>query len=410
MTSKTGCAFFLAMILCIPSGGDTIKIGGRILDNVYIVEDGAFYHVHIPGGTLESVSKKRTDIGYVRFTEDSAARALLFEQWRKHSQPVSVVPAPSPETRPGSGSVSLRLFKKKKNLQDLCLFEAEYEQWLELSEEQRTYVRDSLLTAFQKTSIADAQTVSSFRAAAVQAEASRRNVAAEMKAADQEAAAAIGERLSDGRMDSTLETFDIYRRKYEVRRRFGVLDDYYAINAIVYGEKYLDEAHRALMDAARIKRENEAQRRVYRQALAEAEKKELTLGHWANVKENVAIQNESYYKSQVVRILRLDEALANDYRPRLRSEQVFSWDGGASQTSGEFSVRSDVWKLAVLTSGEGSFRITVLSSPDKKAVATLKITAPGSDFSVIDIAGTFCCEIKIEGEIAYHVAVFDIYE
>ena len=67
---------------------DSIKIGDRTLDDVYITENADYYFVRIPSdGSLETVSKKRTDVRDVNRSSDPEARKRLLQQWQKAIAP-----------------------------------------------------------------------------------------------------------------------------------------------------------------------------------------------------------------------------------------------------------------------------------------------------------------------------------
>ena len=73
----------LCSCLC---AADSIKIGDRTLDDVYITENADCYFVRIPSdGSLETVSKKRTDVRNVEITGDPAKRGKLLQQWKESS-------------------------------------------------------------------------------------------------------------------------------------------------------------------------------------------------------------------------------------------------------------------------------------------------------------------------------------
>ena len=74
----------LAALCSRPCCADSIKIGDKTLDNVYITENADFYIVRIPSdGSLEKISRKRTDVGHVNRCSDPEARKRLLQQWQE---------------------------------------------------------------------------------------------------------------------------------------------------------------------------------------------------------------------------------------------------------------------------------------------------------------------------------------
>jgi hypothetical protein len=84
------CAAILVGI-CPVLWSDSIRYGGKTLDNVYIRESGTLYYVQNPAdGTVASVAK--TDAQDVTISPDQNARIALLQQWKKSNEALRGVP------------------------------------------------------------------------------------------------------------------------------------------------------------------------------------------------------------------------------------------------------------------------------------------------------------------------------
>ena len=82
--AKVFLGICLAGIGSFPCAADSIQVGGKTFDDVYITEDADYYHVANPAdGSLQRVSKRRSDVREMKKSDDPAARAALLEQWKK---------------------------------------------------------------------------------------------------------------------------------------------------------------------------------------------------------------------------------------------------------------------------------------------------------------------------------------
>lgn len=85
---------------------DSIRLGDKTLDGVYIRESDALYYVQIPwDGTVTVAWKADVQAGDVVITEDSAARAVLLAEWNRRNAELR---GPSPQVVANTASAEAK--------------------------------------------------------------------------------------------------------------------------------------------------------------------------------------------------------------------------------------------------------------------------------------------------------------
>ncbi len=72
----------LATGASLVASADSIKVGDKVYEDVYISEGGNGYYVSIPSdGSIVNVSKSEVDEKDISFTQDREARKALYKEW-----------------------------------------------------------------------------------------------------------------------------------------------------------------------------------------------------------------------------------------------------------------------------------------------------------------------------------------
>lgn len=72
----------IAAGVSLAAGADSIKVGDKVLENVYITEGSGTYYVSIPeDGTVQNIAKSDVDPKGVVISPDREARKALYEAW-----------------------------------------------------------------------------------------------------------------------------------------------------------------------------------------------------------------------------------------------------------------------------------------------------------------------------------------
>jgi len=104
MSNRMGMALAATVALAAGSASaDSIRVGTQWHVDVYVVESSQFYQILFPEtGEVDKVSKKRSDVGKPRLTQDAAERAALKQRWEKANERDTRVQGRQTELRTGS--------------------------------------------------------------------------------------------------------------------------------------------------------------------------------------------------------------------------------------------------------------------------------------------------------------------
>jgi len=99
----------LTCLVSSGASGDSIRIDGKLHDNVYVSTSGSFYYVIDPSsGTVLNVARDRVAPEDVQLTDDPEARRAMLQAWRERGKGksdgsgVTVGPAEAAEAPPSA--------------------------------------------------------------------------------------------------------------------------------------------------------------------------------------------------------------------------------------------------------------------------------------------------------------------
>lgn len=137
---------FLAIGLCLVTGSasaDSIKAGGVLHKDVYIITKPQYYLVHFPEeGRVEKISRARRDVEAPTIDSDTAAREAIRARYDARRAEVEGALKAVPDE---AVELDTEAFLQKEALVDAAVFETQFEHWRGLSNEQQERVLREIL-------------------------------------------------------------------------------------------------------------------------------------------------------------------------------------------------------------------------------------------------------------------------
>lgn len=394
-----GKRFYLVLAaLLTPAvvSADSIRIGERHFDDVYIREGKADYYIYHPdAGRMERVSKGPS-VSEVVISADPAHREALLARYNAHP---GVARAESPSTTsaprlpaatpsvplastgkrstPGPTAIlSGDLLKHRRQMKGLAEFEAQLAHWKTLPDELRENIQAGLYETQAERTARRAADHESALAKLNQLDGTRSAVQQQLASAAQARAYAVDQARAEDSSEFYLNAYESskgYYRTYayyhdeceglrtvpiwwytedsslydaavaersRTKSRIGAVEQAYAQQANVYGNQ-LNYVERAMT----------RQQRAAKAAVAKSQDEQRRLG------------------DQQVRAAALEEATETDYVPRMRALTIDAWRGLASTQLPEFTVGPGIWKLDCRLVGSGSeagFALTLYNAETGK--------------------------------------------
>jgi len=380
---------------------DSIRIGGQLHENVYIVQTSKFYVVHYPEeGRVDKVSRLRKDVRDVRVDEDESTRAVLLERFEtRKAEKEQAIAQKVPEE---FAALDGEEFQRRKQLADIALFELQLEHWKNLSDEGRGEVAAGIARYAEQNQVALATEWSSTQTSLgrLQSEVDLRKEGIENAKEDRR------EALRDlGRYEGR----DIYRWEREGVKLRGQLGNPKA-------EADLDRRVGQRVREIKLKEEGEIEKeyqgrvKIHSENLAAAQD-----GVRVKERERIAIGNKAIsasekYGDMLSRVTALSDASKNHYVPTLKQQPITSWNDDKSRRTEPVVIESDLWSLVCEREApplSGDFSISVyeagskvpftrISDADYLGMRARVFDGPGEYYFVIDQAkGGIPYEIEI---------------
>ncbi len=370
--------FYLVVVLMLTSGmgyADSIQIGGKYYQDVYIGVTTEYYYVHHPEeGRMEKVSRRRSNISDVLIDSDGAARERLLEQFKAHRTGGGVAKMAQSTVPKALGGARNQL---RVRLKALAVFEAQVEHWRYLSPEAQQRIQEDV-AYWSEQSVVQRRTERETTQGRLQQLDSKKIVVEEkFSVAESERQAAL-----DRAREESDEAFYLERYDHSVVRYPPYYQYYTGWNGDVYVQPFYRYGRdRSLYDAAAAERDLErrkvgAAESTYVHRVASHER-ELNMVHGAISKREQDIRSiESKSRDEGIRYggfqARIDDlilAVEEKYRPRLHVLPVASWRGVVSQRTDTFFIADGLWRLDCIRQDSGlagDFSITVFDADSEQ--------------------------------------------
>ena len=137
------CILVVVGFMAVPAMADSIKVGGVLHKDVYIVTKPQYYLVHFPEeGRVEKVSRARRDVEDPMIDSDESARKGLKERFDARQAELEGALKPVPGE---AVELDTEAFLKKEALVDAAVFETQFGHWIGLSVEVQEHLLQEVL-------------------------------------------------------------------------------------------------------------------------------------------------------------------------------------------------------------------------------------------------------------------------
>lgn len=343
---------FVAVFFAIPTFADSIKVGGVLHKDVYIVVKPQYYLVHFPDdGRVEKVSRVRRDVEVPIIDSNESSRLALRKRFEERNAEIR-----GQSDKVASAAVELyaEAYLEKEALIEQVTFETQFVHWRSLSDKQQeTLLREVLnLSASKAAKWAGEQ--STVQSRLKELDAARETRQAELSEAEQK-------RDSDVAWERLYTNPDPYLHQYQrevVEYQAGISDH--------VDESWLRRANtEAELEARRVAAVNQAHAGEVSQkaaALSEVERSIREHERDALAVENKGKDAKRRYGAFLGRIDALILASRGRFQPRLNFTTVNTWEGDGNKRTATVSIESSVWVLNCTRDDfgqRGDFSVTV---------------------------------------------------
>jgi len=415
-------SMFLVLGVALTCFADTITYRGREYSDVVIEELTNQYVVHFPKtGRKKYFSKEEVNSVEVS-PEASPYEDGLHPVSTEATSGGNADAVDSPESSSREGVLEeykrrLRSEERRRRLriQAQVQFEAAYEHWCRLSDEERDVFLASAIdqavaaeTEKQRTkeTVAEKREKNERRSDSV-----RRNIDIAAVSRDSHISSAYSEAYNDFELDWNRSLRDSHAEDADIMLQLGeyghadshlLWEDFYAEktkrrSADVFGEADAQADQIAREYNSRIA----AEQRALRQLAAKA--------HQIEIRGKTAIQVDASkarrLRSMVNSLLALEEACVAGYEPSLKYRELFSIQSkGVTQRYASFSsslLRIDWWIDSSFLFG-GEMKISVYDAASEELVSAVTSSAlPSEHFFMIEEPGDYNIEVEAPAELSY---------
>lgn len=410
------------------ASADSIEIQGVLHENVYVAMDDPFICVYFPdSGESQVLKKDDIDSKSIKLDDDVARRNARLKAWRARRHGAMNREQPSENALQGSSndgeyqahdSKSPQAFKFRKRLEALMKFEAELERWRATPEEVRSAAIGDLLVRLVdsqgKEALAAlasrlAQAETDLRVSAIEQQAASHVEAIGASAASQ--AEATADVLNNPRLAFYREMLESTLIRRRVQDMTGNHKPYTNVTAQEYAAHVSVEEAKAARQAAEVARTHEAYRQEQAHRLQalnqeaasvlEANRAAQQAAHHAAVFASTQALNHAM---QLERLLLLEGARTQDYKPSMLLRRIRVWNGRVSDTTDAFDISAPVWRLVLKTEGAGRVRVTLMDGKTNTPLTMIPWSqAPAWEILVMDTPGVFSARIDAQGEVDYEL-------
>ncbi|GMV99064.1 MAG: hypothetical protein AMXMBFR84_02030 [Candidatus Hydrogenedentota bacterium] len=422
-----------ACLVCVSGAtADSIVLDGKTHNDVYIAESATRYYVQNPiDGSVFSVDKSKIDASNVTITQDAAQRKAWLNQWKEKqglTQPAEPSPAPVEAVdQAPKPQTSFEEIRMRKELRDLAEFEGDFEYWTIMSPFAKGDVAQTIQAKQQQVNQSATQSL-----AAIGEQAS---VVESEKAAIREGQAQEAERIA-GLYDAERQDIEYiydnpalkhYNRMYDRALLWRHYDDYWHIDdpyyydyddwrVHYYGYKANEEFYRTQQAANETSQAYQLERDAARANIgaleAEAREKEKELKKLALEQKRVATfqhQVENTSARIASRLMALDAAADEGFRPQLPKKLVRQWQRTGPSKTERFEITSNFWRVDWATFGTGSIKGRIYAAEDDRLVAVFpKQTILNFPFMILEGKGRYYVEIETSTHCEHYVAVCEV--
>lgn len=386
-------ALIVAPFVVISGSGvsDSIRAGGVLYENVYIVTNGGYYHVHFPEeGRVERISQARRDVEKPLIEKDPAVRAALKQRFDERRAELD---AALKETKSVTVELDVNEFHEREAIVDMAAFETQLEHWRGLSAPaQELIFREIMAQSLSKAASQIGAQVSI---------ASRLDTLDEQQA-EHEAAWARSQAKRDAAVEKAQEEslagyYIREQKKTAVRRDLGYRTDLLEkINR--EGAETEMEFERRRTEAANELYGEEAKR--HQAALAEVESEIARRERDALAVENKGRDAQRRVASQLARIDALILATRANHEPVLKYTELENWSKEGDFRSPTVTIEHAIWRVQCTpagAAGHDDFVVTVYDAETNAAFTRI----PGKDFlgarfRILDRPGKFYFTVEQE--------------
>lgn len=423
-----GKRFYLVLVVSLMAsmaGADSIRLGDEIYREVYIRKGKDFYYVYHPeAGRMEQVSRHRANVSDVVISEDAAYRETLLARYRERaglakpdSDAAVTVKAPARKVAAGQTAVlDGALLKQRRQLEDLALFEAQLEHWRALPEGTREEVRGVLGDRLELRVAGRAADREAALAEVAQLESEKDLVARQWDAVAADRDAAVDAAQAGDRSGQYFDAYERSKGYYptwhyyydECERLRSVPIWWYTEDPSLYDAGRAELA-RTQGKIEAVERDYAAQSATLGKTLGSLESARAMQARAARSAVAKAGDEQRRIGGQQARAAALDDAVAQDYQPRLRVVPVASWRGTRPGRVEEFSVGEGLWRIDCrATNGATSGLSVTLYDADTGKPFTRIGAADflGMRTRIFEGPGRYYAEVSLEpGVTGYEIAV-----
>lgn len=346
---------FLALGLCLVAAsvsGDSIKAGGVLHKDVYIVTKPQYYLVHFPEeGRVEKISRARRDVEAPVIDSDATAREVLRARYDARRAEVEGALKPVPDE---VVELDTEAFLHKEALVEGAIFESQFEHWRGLSEVQQDGILREILnlSASKEAKWAGEQSTIQSRLSGLDAAKAERETDLAVAQSKRDAT------IEDAKRDSAAGIFMEEYEKSILRRQMG--------NSNYIHEHWLEAAEtEAEIESRRMRAANEAYGKeadAHKAVIDEVESAITQQERDAQAVENKGKDAARRYGAYLDRIDGLILASQAGYEPGLKFNVLETWQAEGDKKTPTVVVESSLWRLHCERADfglDGDFSITI---------------------------------------------------
>jgi hypothetical protein len=339
-------------LITVPISADSIRVGGVLHKNVYIISKPQHYFVHFPEeGRVEKISRARRDVEAPMIDSDASAREALRARYEaRRAEKDSALEAVPEE----AVELDTEAFLQKEALVEGAIFESQFEHWRGLSEVQQDGILREILnlSASKEAKWAGEQSTIQSRLSGLDAAKAERETDLAVAQSKRDAT------IEDAKRDSAAGIFMEEYEKSILRRQMG--------NSNYIHEHWLEAAETEVeIESRRMRAANEAYGKeadAHKAVIDEVESAITQQERDAQAVENKGKDAARRYGAYLDRIDGLILASQAGYEPGLKFNVLETWQSDGDKKTPTVLIESSLWRLHCEREDfglDGDFAITV---------------------------------------------------
>lgn len=339
-------------IMAGPAMADSIRVGGVLHKDVYVVTKPKYYLVHFPEeGRVEKVSRARRDVESPLIDVDESARNGLKDRFDARRAEIEGA------LKPVSGEtveLDTVAYLQKEALVDGAVFETQFAYWTVLSTEQQEYLLHEVLAMSATKAAKREGEKSTIQQRLTELDTSKAERETNLGKLNGKREAAIDDAERRNAADIYLKLHERELVEYD-RGNTDHVSNYWLKGAdteIALEARRKEAADRAYLREAGVEKEALGQ---VEGAITQQERDALAV-------ENKGINAERRYGAYLARMDELMLALRAGYKPCLTFSVLESWQGDGNKRTASVTIESEVWRLSCKREDfgqQGDFAVTV---------------------------------------------------